>query len=89
MLNFFSSFEQRSIQIGYHQTQVVRSALSTGGRGKTCTEKVEKQILADFTPLYEQWTEGALSDQAFFKLYEVAAKKWLKYYHIAFAPYLK
>ena len=73
----------------YLNTQVVLQGLDGKPSLLTCTEKVEKQILADFTPLYEQWTEGALSDQAFFKLYEVAAKKWLKYYNIAFTPYLK
>ena len=73
----------------YLNTQVVLQGVDGKPSLLTCTEKVEKQILADFTPLYEQWTEGALSDQAFFKLYEVAAKKWLKYYHIAFTPYLK
>lgn len=73
----------------YLNTQVVLQGVDGKPSLLTCTEKVEKQILADFTPLYEQWTEGALSDQAFFKLYEVAAKKWLKYYNIAFTPYLK
>lgn len=73
----------------YLNTQVVLQGVDGKPSLLTCTEKVEKQILADFTPLYEQWTEGALGDQAFFKLYEVAAKKWLKYYHIAFTPYLK
>lgn len=73
----------------YLNTQVVLQGIEGKPSLLDCTNKVEQQILADFLPLYEQWNEGALSNQAFFKLYDVAAKKWLKTYTTTFAPYLK
>lgn len=73
----------------YLNTQVVLQGIEGKPSLLDCTNKVEQQILADFLPLYEQWNEGALSNQAFFKLYDVAAKKWLKTYTTIFAPYLK
>ena len=55
-----------------------------GAEGKPalldCTREVEQKILDDFLPLYAQWVEGALSDQAFFRLYDQAAKQWIKKY---------
>lgn len=54
----------------------------------SCTRKVESKIEEDFLPLYQQWEEGALSDQAFFIWYEQIAKQWLKTYYSEFAPYL-
>ena len=63
-----------------------------GAEGKPalldCTREVEEKILKDFMPLYEQWTEGALSDQVFFKWYDQSAKQWIKKYDATFAPYL-
>ena len=53
----------------------------------TCTNDVETQIQSDFSPLYLQWENGALTDQAFYKWYDQAAKQWMKYYYSAFAPY--
>jgi hypothetical protein len=53
-----------------------------------CTRNVERKIEKDFLPLYHQWEEGALSDQAFFKWYDQIAKQWLKNYYSEFAPYL-
>ena len=53
-----------------------------------CTRNVERKIEKDFLPLYHQWEEGALSDQAFFKWYDQIAKQWLKKYYSEFAPYL-
>jgi hypothetical protein len=49
--------------------------------------KVESKIQDTFYPLYLQWEEGALSDQAFFKWYDQIANQWMKQYHVAFAPY--
>lgn len=64
-----------------------------GAEGKPalldCTREVEQKILGDFLPLYAQWVEGALSDQAFFRLYDQVAKQWIKKYDATFAPYLK
>ena len=54
----------------------------------SCTNEVEKKIQDDFLPLYQQWIDGALTDQSFFKWYNQAAKLWLKQYYFAFAPYL-
>ena len=63
-----------------------------GAAGKpallTCTRKVERKIEKDFLPLYQQWAEGALSDQAFFKWYDQIAKQWIKNYYSEFEPYL-
>jgi hypothetical protein len=63
-----------------------------GAEGKPalidCAQEVEKKIVKDFMPLYEQWTQGALSDQVFFKWYDQAAKQWIKKYDAVFAPYL-
>ena len=63
-----------------------------GAEGKPalldCTREVEQKILGDFLPLYAQWVEGALSDQAFFRLYDQIAKQWIKKYDATFAPYL-
>lgn len=53
-----------------------------------CSQQVEKKIVKDFVPLYQQWVEGALTDQAFFKLYDQIAKQWMKKYDATFAPYL-
>ncbi len=53
-----------------------------------CTREVEQKIEKDFRPLYEQWTSGAMSDQAFFRLYDQIAKQWIKKYDAVFAPYL-
>ena len=50
-----------------------------------CTNEVENKIQSDFLPLYQQWVEGALTDQIFYKWYEQAAKRWLKYYYSVFA----
>lgn len=52
-----------------------------------CVNKVESKIQDKFYPLYLQWEEGALSDQAFFKWYDQIANQWMKQYHVAFAPY--
>ena len=49
-----------------------------------CVKDVENKIQSDFIPLYQQWVDGALTDDKFFKWYEQAAKKWLKYYYSAF-----
>lgn len=54
----------------------------------SCVDKVESEIQKDFLPLYQQWTEGALPDQTFFKWYEQIAKKWIKDYYSVFAPWL-
>ena len=63
-----------------------------GAEGKPalldCTREVEQKILGDFLPLYAQWTSGAMSDQAFFRLYDQIAKQWIKKYDATFAPYL-
>jgi hypothetical protein len=53
----------------------------------TCTNDVETKIQSDFLPLYQQWVEGALSDQVFFKWYYQIANQWMKQYRAAFAPY--
>ena len=53
-----------------------------------CTREVEQKIEKDFRPLYEQWVSGAMSDQAFFRLYDQIAKQWIKKYDAVFAPYL-
>ena len=53
-----------------------------------CSQEVEQKIVKDFVPLYQQWVEGALTDQAFFKLYDQMAKQWMKKYDAVFAPYL-
>ena len=53
-----------------------------------CTREVEQKIEKDFRPLYEQWVSGAMSDQAFFRLYDQISKQWIKKYDAVFAPYL-
>ena len=64
----------------------------SGAEGKPalidCAQEVEKKIVKDFMPLYDQWTKSALSDQVFFKWYDQAAKQWIKKYDAVFAPYL-
>ena len=54
----------------------------------SCTNKVESKIQQDFLPLYQQWTEGALPDQSFYKWYEQITKQWMKDYCSAFNPWL-
>lgn len=54
----------------------------------SCTNKVESKIQKDFLPLYQQWTEGALPDQSFYKWYEQITKQWMKDYCSAFNPWL-
>lgn len=53
-----------------------------------CVQEVEKKIAKDFLPLYQQWVDGALTDQVFFKWYDQIAKQWMKKYDAVFAPYL-
>ena len=53
-----------------------------------CTNKLEDKILDKFIPLYQQWIEGALNDQAFFKWYDQLTKQWFKDYYSVFGPYL-
>ena len=72
----------------YLNTQVVLRGVEGKPSLLSCTHNVEQQILDDFIPLYQQWTEGALSDQVFFKLYDQIAKKWMKTYNSTFKPYL-
>ena len=64
----------------------------SGAEGKPalidCAQEVEKKIVKDFIPLYDQWTKSALSDQVFFKWYDQTAKQWIKKYDAVFAPYL-
>lgn len=64
----------------------------SGAEGKPalidCAQEVEKKIVKDFMPLYDQWTKSALSDQVFFKWYDQTAKQWIKKYDAVFAPYL-
>ena len=72
----------------YLNTQVVLRGVEGKPSLLSCTHKVEQQIIDDFIPLYQQWTEGALSDQVFFKLYDQIAKKWMKTYNSTFKPYL-
>ena len=64
----------------------------SGAEGKPalidCAQEVEKKIVKDFMPLYDQWTKSALSDQVFFKWYDQTAKQWIKKYDTVFAPYL-
>jgi hypothetical protein len=71
---------------------VALRTILVGTEGKpallSCTNEVEKKIQDDFLPLYQQWIDGALTDQSFFKWYNQAAKLWLKQYYFAFAPYL-
>jgi hypothetical protein len=54
----------------------------------SCTNKVESKIQQDFLPLYQQWAEGALPDQSFYKWYEQITKQWMKDYCSAFNPWL-
>ena len=54
----------------------------------SCVNKVEDKIQNDFRPLYQQWTEGALPDQVFYKWYEQITKQWMKDYYSAFEPWL-
>ena len=64
----------------------------SGAEGKPalidCAQEVEKKIVKDFMPLYDQWTKSALSDQVFFKWYDQTAKQWIIKYDAVFAPYL-
>jgi hypothetical protein len=74
------------------QRYLAAKTILCGAAGKpalmTCTRKVERKIEKDFLPLYQQWEEGALGDQAFFKWYDQIAKQWIKNYYSEFAPYL-
>lgn len=54
-----------------------------------CTEQVEKRIEEEFTPLYQQWLNGKITDKAFLKAYDAMAKKWVQTYRSSFAPYLE
>lgn len=80
------------LHVSNGQRYLAAKTILSGTSGKpallTCTRKVEKNIEKDFLPLYQQWEEGALSDQAFFKWYDQIAKQWLKKYYSEFAPYL-
>lgn len=73
----------------YLNTQVVLQGVEGKPSLLDCTHKVEKQIEDDFRPLYQQWEEGALSDQVFFKFYDQLTKKWMKTYITTFKPYLE
>ena len=72
----------------YLNTQIVLRGIEGKPSLLSFTHKFEQQIIDDFIPLYKQWTEGALSDQVFFKLYDQIAKKWMKTYNSTFKPYL-
>ena len=80
------------LHVSNGQRYLAAKTILLGTSGKpallTCTRKVERNIEQDFLPLYQQWEEGALSDQAFFKWYDQIAKQWLKNYYSDFAPYL-
>jgi len=73
----------------YLNTQVVLQGVDGKPSLLDCTHKVEKQIEDDFRPLYQQWEEGTLSDQVFFKFYDQLTKKWMKTYITTFKPYLE
>lgn len=53
-----------------------------------CAKRAEKRISEDFTPLYQQWLHGEISDKEFLKSYDAIAKKWLQNYCGSFAAYL-
>lgn len=72
----------------YLDTQVILCGVEGKPSLLSCTHHVEQQITDDFIPLYQQWTEGALSDYAFFKLYNQISRKWMKAYNTTFMPYL-
>lgn len=63
-----------------------------GSEGKpsmlACTDTVEKAIVEDFAPLYMQWTQGELSNKAFWQAYDDVAEKWMGKYYEIFQPYL-
>ena len=63
-----------------------------GSEGKpsmlACTDIVEKAIVEDFAPLYMQWTQGELSNKAFWQAYDDVAEKWMGKYYEIFQPYL-
>lgn len=53
-----------------------------------CTQRVEKAIEASFSPLYQQWKNGQMSDEQFLRAYDEIAKEWLQTYRSSFAAYL-
>lgn len=53
----------------------------------TCTQQVEKQITNNFTPIFQDWTKGKISDKHFWQAYDKMANDWMKTYYAVFAPY--
>ena len=72
----------------YVATQTILSGIDGKPSLLSCTKNVETKIQNDFLPLYQQWEDGALTNQVFFKWYEQMSKQWFKHYNIVFAPYL-
>lgn len=53
----------------------------------SCTEMVEQTVVEEFAPLYEQWTQGELSNKDFWQAYDQVASGWMKKYYEIFQPY--
>jgi len=73
----------------YVNTQYILRGTETMPSLLACTKQVETTIDNEFTPLYQQWLKGAISDKAFLKAYDQMAKKWLQIYCGSFAAYIE
>ena len=72
----------------YIATQTILRGTADKPALLTCTQQVEQVIHSDFLPLYQQWTTGAISDQAFWQSYDQMATSWMQQYYQTFQPYL-
>lgn len=53
-----------------------------------CTRQIEEEIADAFLPLYQQWVEGALSTDVFYKWYNQLTPRWFTNYKNSFQYYL-
>ena len=80
------------LKISNGKRYVCLQNIMRGAEGKPalldCTHQVEKVIVSDFLPLFQQWTEGNLAAAEFWDCYQQMAKYWMKKYDEIFQPYL-
>ena len=55
---------------------------------KACAQQAEKDINALFTPLFDEWTKGNISDSLFYKRYRKQSQMYYSLYTSAYQLYL-
>ena len=73
----------------YFRLDVVQRGTDGRAALKSCAQRAEKEIDARFIPLFEEWTQGSLTDSLFYQRYQEQAQSYYSLYRSAFRDYFR